>query len=131
MMKFLNKSPKWLPALVMTVAIFTFSSIPSSGMPSFDWADFIIKKSAHMLGYALLALSYLRAFDGDIRKWKLIWLLAVLYAASDEFHQSFVPGRGPSVIDVGIDAIGAALGLLWIKKRLNNKGRENPAPADA
>ena len=66
-----------------------------------------------MLGYALLALAYLRAFDGDNSKWKLIWLQAILYAASDEFHQSFVSGRGATVIDVGIDTIGAGLGLLW------------------
>lgn len=76
----------------------------------------MVKKSAHMLGYALLALSYLYAFDGDISKWKLILLFVILYAASDEFHQSFVPGRGPSVIDVGIDTLGASLGLWWAKK---------------
>ena len=69
-----------------------------------------------MLGYALLALAYLRTFDDDISKWKLIWLLAILYAASDEFHQSFVAGRGATVMDVGIDSIGAGLGLLWARK---------------
>ncbi len=116
-MKYLDKFPKWLPALLMMVAIFTFSSMPASEIPSFDWADLIVKKGAHMLGYALLALAYLRACDDDFRKWKLIWLLAILYAASDEFHQSFVAGRGASAIDVGIDAIGAGLGLWWVRKR--------------
>lgn len=115
-MKILNKLPKWLPALAMMAFIFLFSNTPSSELPNFNAADFIIKKSAHMLGYALLALSYLHAFNGDTRKWKLVWLLAIFYAATDEFHQSFVPGRGPSVIDVGIDAIGAFLGLLWARK---------------
>ena len=117
-MNFLDKFPKWFPALVMMALIFAFSATPSSGLPNFDAADFIIKKSAHMLGYALLALSYLRAFDGKIDKWKLVWLLAILYAASDEFHQSFVAGRGSTVMDVGIDAIGAGLGLLWGRKTL-------------
>ena len=126
----LNKLPKWLPALVIMAIIFAFSSTPATKLPNFNTADFIAKKSAHMLGYALLALSYLRTFDGDIRKWKLVWLLAILYAASDEFHQSFVPGRGPSVMDVGIDATGAGLGLCWANKSLNKSGRENPAPAD-
>lgn len=115
-MKLLNKFPKWLPAFTMMAAIFIFSSIPSSEMPSFDWADLLVKKGGHMLGYALLALAYLRAFDNDMPKWKLIWLLAILYAASDEFHQSFVAGRGATVLDVGIDSIGAGLGLLWAKK---------------
>lgn len=116
-MKLLNKLPKWLPALVMMALIFAFSATPSSGLPSFDWADLIVKKGAHMLGYALLALSYLRAFDGKIDKWKLIWLLTILYAGSDEFHQSFVAGRGSTVIDVVIDSIGAGLGLLFAKNR--------------
>lgn len=115
-MTILNKLPKWFPAFVMMSAIFTFSSIPSSGIPSFDWADVIVKKGGHMIGYALLTLAYLRAFDNDINKWKLIWLLAILYASSDELHQSFVPGRSASVIDVGIDSIGAGLGLLWVRK---------------
>ena len=115
-MKFLDKLPKWLPALMLMLVIFAFSNTPSTKLPNFDVADFVVKKGAHMLGYAMLALSYLRAFDGNINKWKLIWLLAVLYAATDEFHQSFVAGRGSSVIDVGIDAIGAGLGLLWAKK---------------
>jgi len=119
-MKLLKKFPKWFPALVMMALIFAFSATPSSGLPNFDAADFIIKKSAHMLGYALLALSYLRAFDGKIDKWKLIWLLAILYAASDEFHQSFVTGRGSTVMDVGIDSIGAGLGLWWAKKKSSN-----------
>jgi len=123
-MKLLDKLPKWLPALVMMALIFAFSATPSSGLPNFDAADFIIKKSAHMLGYALLALSYLRAFDGKLDKWKLIWLLTILYAASDEFHQSFVAGRGSTVMDVGIDAIGAGWGLLFAKSRAKTQRRK-------
>ena len=42
------------------------------------------------------------------------WALAFLYAASDEWHQSFVPSRGSSFHDVLIDATGAALGLLLL-----------------
>ena len=74
-----------------------------------------------MLGYGLLALSYLHAFDTDIRKWKLIWLLAILYAVLDELHQSFVPGRGATMSDVGIDSIGAGLGILWAKIKLKKE----------
>ena len=99
------------------LVIFAFSATPSSGLPNFNADDFIIKKSAHLLGYALLALAYLRAFDNDISKWRMIWLLAFLYAASDEFHQSFVAGRGATMMDVGIDSIGAGLGLLWAARR--------------
>ena len=114
----LNKLPKWLPAIILMLVIFAFSATPSSGLPNFNAADFIIKKSAHMLGYALLALAYLRAFDNDISKWKLAWVLAVLYATSDEFHQSFVAGRYASWVDVLIDSAGAAIALFWVKKKL-------------
>ena len=41
-------------------------------------------------------------------------LVGVTYAASDEFHQSFVPGRGPSIIDVGIDSLGVLTGILIV-----------------
>ena len=41
-------------------------------------------------------------------------LVGVLYAASDEFHQSFVPGRSPSIVDVGIDSLGVLTGILAV-----------------
>ncbi len=67
-----------------------------------------------MFGYALLAAAYLRGLAYASKKGRgaviLAVLMAVLYAATDEFHQSFTPGRNPSPVDVGIDAIGAAVG---------------------
>lgn len=70
-----------------------------------------------MLGYALLARAYLWGLSGGsdgsrTKHWALAWILAVLYAATDEFHQLFVPGRGAWIVDVGIDGAGALLGLL-------------------
>jgi VanZ family protein len=41
-------------------------------------------------------------------------LLAGLYSLTDEFHQRFVPGRGPSIVDCGFDTIGAMLGMLIV-----------------
>lgn len=105
---------KWLPAIVMMLVIFWFSSQPSSEIPTFDWADRIIKKGGHMIGYGLLALSYWRAFDFKEGKRWVIWLLAVLYALTDEFHQSFVPGRSASIWDVLIFDNFGALISLWL-----------------
>ena len=108
----------WWPSLVMIAAIFTFSSIPQNDMPVFGGWDMIAKKGGHALGYGLLAVSFWRGLEWKSR---LIWLpllLAVLYAATDEFHQSFVPGRHASPVDVGIDAIGSSLILAlcaWIR----------------
>jgi VanZ family protein len=114
----LMKIPRWLPAVVMMTAIFAFSSIPASGMPSFGLFDLLVKKGGHALGYALLALTILHwrrpLWDESpppIKDLFLAWALTALYAASDEFHQSFVPGRMASPLDVLIDAIGAFLGL--------------------
>lgn len=93
--------------------IFIFSSQPSDKLPDFDRADRIVKKGGHILGYGLLAISYWSALAWDGRKRPLAWLLTVLYAATDEYHQSFVPGRSASAWDVAIfDNLGA-LTALW------------------
>jgi len=65
-----------------------------------------------MLGYGLLALSYSYGLRWDRKRWWLPCLLAILFSITDEFHQSFVSGRHPSIVDVGIDSIGAGLALL-------------------
>ena len=75
-----------------------------------------------MLGYGLLALSYWHSFDWDKKKRPLAWLLAVLYALSDEFHQSFTSGRHPSIWDVLIfDNLGALISLWLTDLYLNQK----------
>jgi len=112
----------WIPALVVMGCIFWFSSQPSANLPDFDWADRAVKKGGHMLGYGLLAVSYWYAFGWDKRKRPLAWLLAVLYAVTDEFHQSFVSGRHPSMWDVLIfDSLGALIGLWLADIRLKRK----------
>jgi VanZ family protein len=121
---------RWGPAVIVMVAIFLFSSIPSTGLPSFGVYDLIAKKGGHLLGYALLAVAYLHGFgQANPGSYRNAFLLSVIYAASDEIHQSFVPGRGPWIVDIGIDGIGAAFGLAaaWFKQRDISPGhsREN------
>jgi VanZ family protein len=98
--------PRWLPVLVWAGVIFAFSSIPSLSTHLGTW-DLILRKLAHMTEYAILALLLRRAL-GSI-SWA--FALAVAYACTDEFHQTFVRGRHGSPIDVGIDAVGAFAGL--------------------
>ncbi len=114
---------RWLPAVGMMAVIFAVSSVPADRMPVFGFWDLLVKKGGHMLGYALLALAYRHALgEGNER---LAWGLAVLYACTDEFHQRFVPGRGASLWDVGVDAMGAALALGWLTRRIPVR---NPSP---
>lgn len=103
---------QWLPAIIIMVAIFYFSSIPSQDMPYFGSWDTLFKKSGHLLGYALLAATYWRGFQSlGWRAVSLSLVCLILYAITDEFHQSFVAGRTSTFVDVGIDTIGGSLGL--------------------
>ena len=82
-------------------------------MPNAGQWDFSVKKGGHMTGYALLAVSLVVGQKKHTpRAIALALGVCCLYALSDEFHQSFVPGRNATLIDVGIDGIGAGVGLL-------------------
>ena len=78
----------------------------------------VLRKIAHLTEYGILTFLLIRAFvkscPAMVRARIVVWcgLLSVAYAISDEFHQSFVPGRGPSAGDVVIDACGVAICLL-------------------
>jgi|SRR6185503_15724708 len=119
----------WIPALLIMGVIFWFSSQPSSNLPNFDWADKIIKKGGHMCGYALLAWSYWRATQFQPNRRRLAWFLAILYAITDEYHQSFVTGRFPSAVDVLVyDNLGALLSLWITHLTIKQKRPAQPAP---
>lgn len=124
MRKFFAIVPRWLPALLLMLTIFVFSSRTSSELPNFHGWDYFIKKSAHAFGYGALALSYLYMFNWNKKYYWLAWLLAVLYSATDEFHQSFVPGRHAAATDVVVfDNLGAIIALAshYLYRRRNDK----------
>jgi VanZ family protein len=133
----------WLPVLLWLAVIFTASSDSHSSQhssrfiePFLRWLfphmsqahiediHHVFRKCGHLAEYAVLALLLWRALhlsDNHLPKWS--WpkvggtlLLVFLYAASDEFHQIFVPTRTPQVSDVFIDTAGGAIGLLalWL-----------------
>jgi VanZ family protein len=104
---------RWLPVVVWAGVIFAFSSVPSLSTHFGTW-DLVLRKLAHMTEYAVLALLLLRATGSYA--WALG--LTVGYACTDEFHQTFVRGRHGSPVDVGIDAVGALIGLaVWRRVR--------------
>ncbi len=124
MKKFLSILPRWLPALSMMIAIFLFSSLPGKNMPVVVNLDYVIKKTGHVIGYGMLSLSYFHFFKRDPKRAWLAWLLAVLYAATDEFHQSFVPGRHASILDVLVfDNFGAALALYFYRRKYEKENQ--------
>ena len=110
----INKSIlRWLPSIAVMTVIFGFSSIPSKEMPSFGLWDLVVKKGGHMLGYGLLAMAYWYGLRFGQSRWWQALLLALIYAITDELHQSFVPGRNASWMDaIIIDGSGAALALF-------------------
>lgn len=92
--------------------------------------SFVVRKLAHFSVYALLGFSLMLHIAQIEKKiavrlpWLWSWAAGTLYAASDEFHQGFVAGRGPSLRDVMIDSSGVIAGtllLLWIIRRRTKK----------
>ena len=101
----------WLPVVLWAALIFAFSSIPSLGTGLGTW-DLVLRKLAHAAEYAVLGALLVRA----LRRPLPAWGLAVLYAISDEVHQTFVAGRRGAPLDVLVDAAGAAVGIAaWLR----------------
>ncbi len=101
--------------------IFVLSSRPSSELPYLGRLDTLWKKGAHVLGYGGLALACWRGFDFHPSRQWTAWLLSLAYSVSDEYHQSFVPGRHASWADVLIfDHLGILL-ALWLYGSLANR----------
>lgn len=99
--------------------------------------QFIVRKLAHFTEYALLGVLMMLALSAHTHRMLSQILIAaaigLLYAAGDEWHQSFVPGRGPGIRDVCIDFLGALTGILlsaliaviWRRRRLRRQNHIN------
>jgi VanZ family protein len=110
----LKKLDPWLPPLVLMGVIFFFSAQPNlnSGL---GWIDHVGRKIVHASEYALLCFLWWRALRTRLdasRALAAAWAVATVYAATDEFHQSFVTGRHATPVDVAIDSMGAAVFAL-------------------
>jgi VanZ family protein len=107
----------WLPPLVLMGAIFFLSDQPSldSGLGA---VDLIGRKLVHFAEYALLCFLWWRALatvttPGRAALWA--FLIASGYAATDEYHQSFVEGRNGNPLDWAIDTAGAAAAAIRLR----------------
>jgi VanZ family protein len=83
----------------------------------------LIRKAGHVSEYFILGLLLFRAFRSDsAQRWRPRWTIytvigVIIYAVSDEFHQSFVAARGASLVDVGIDSAGGILSQIAVMLR--------------
>lgn len=118
--KSLKSLLRWLPLLLWCALIFYLSDQPDlrSGFP--DLSDLVLRKLAHITEYAVLVLLFYRAAAPSVGKRRALGsaaLFAVVYALTDEYHQTFVGGRSGNLVDVTIDSLGIFLGVLAIDKR--------------
>jgi VanZ family protein len=103
----------WLPVVAWAAVIFAFSSVPHLGTGLGTW-DTVLRKGAHITEYAVLGALLYRALAREA----VALAAGIAYAATDELHQHFVQGRHASPVDVAIDAVGVALGMLvWLRVR--------------
>lgn len=111
----------------MTV-IFMLSSMPGSAVPG-RFGTF-----GHFILYAVLGVLYLLALPRSWRGWASVAaavLLASAYGVTDEFHQSFVPGRVPDVADWLVDTGGAITAVLLTEAVLRRSRRSDVRAGDA
>jgi VanZ family protein len=101
--------------------IYYLSSLPNIPYLGKGWYTVIRDVAGHFAVYAVLAMLWERAlaWAGVQRSTRWAFIIAVIYGISDEFHQSFVPGRASDLFDVATDAAGAAFGL-WISERVRS-----------
>jgi len=103
---------------------FLFSTLPE---PDIERLHLMIRKAGHVSEYFILGLLFFRGVRGNApQRWRLRWALTtilsvVLFALSDEYHQSWVATRTASLVDVSIDSAGGILSqiaiYLYVKMR--------------
>jgi VanZ family protein len=107
-------------------AIFWFSAQP--GVEGLDWWEEVSRKVGHVCGYALLTGLWSWALRDSVRRPVTVAAaISLAYAATDEYHQTFIDGRHGTPVDVGIDAIGISLAALAISARLLPGTKSSPA----
>ena len=102
----------WGPFVAALVVVFWLSSLSHVPGAQYFWDKFL-----HTFGYSVLGVLALRAFHGGfdhIRPQPTLYagLAVILWGISDEFHQSFVPGRDASAWDVLADTVGFVIAVL-------------------
>ena len=113
----------WLPFIIWALVIFLFSNSPTIKTSDFYFWDFILKKTAHFSEYGIFStLLYRALINSNVNKKSAMFVsvaISLIYAITDEIHQSYIPGRTPAVRDVLIDLTGAYVFLYIIVLNIN------------
>ncbi len=134
----------WLPAALAVLVIALESTVFMSSSntsrwlrPVWEWlfgpislhrwniVHECIRKSGHFIGYGLVSVCFFHGFRNTLRihsTLRALWMRSsvlaigctILIASADEFHQAFLPGRGSSPWDVGLDTCGAIIAQLIV-----------------
>ena len=112
---------RWSAVILWMAVIFVLSDIPSLASPFEPFYDFVFRKLAHVTEYAILTVLLVIALRfhkiRDAHTFIIAALIAVLYAFSDEWHQTFVPGREGSLRDVAVDGLGVGASLAFTSRK--------------
>jgi len=109
----------WLPPIAMMALIFALSAMPA-GDEDHGVLYTLVRKAAHFSVYALLLALWWRALVTKVSERRALALalaITLLYATTDEVHQTFVNGRSGRPLDVGIDLAGALGASFLIARR--------------
>lgn len=132
-----NKKLNLILVIIWMIIIFimsSFNSTESSNQSNFivdiianifhitniNTLSIIIRKLAHYTEYLILGILVINLNNNKSKSIYLSIIICLLYAISDEFHQSFVPGRSCQILDIAIDFLGSLTGI-FIYKLINKK----------
>lgn len=107
---------RWMPALLWTVFILVLSSMPGADFSGVKSENFAIRKTLHLVEYAVLCLTFYRA----TKKSFYSVLLSILVSVLDELRQSFIPTRTGKISDILIDSTSVILTGVVIWKYFQN-----------
>lgn len=88
---------------------------PSANEEKIDVLNLVVRKATHIIAFGLLAFFLFKSREPKRSAYLFSGLVTIIYAFSDEWHQSFMPGRTASFHDVMFDAFGALLALSILK----------------
>ena len=122
---FSNQNSETSAGLSQKVTNFVVEFVPSiKNMPEKEkeQAEYriekVIRKIAHYSIYTLVGILLMALMSTykikELDRIAISMIIGVIYAATDEIHQAFVPGRGPLVTDVILDSIGVLTGICIV-----------------